>query len=108
MVDFIATRAAGLDAMQNFVSGMGRRYEQGRNYDNEWGHHTDVSMLSLQIRRRMISEREVISAALGAHGPEGASKFIEEVIWRGYYKGWLERLYQVNQGIEIFSAYQSA
>ena len=29
--------------------------------------------------------------ALEHHGPEGAEKFIQEVIWRGYFKGWLER-----------------
>ena len=25
------------------------------------------------------------------HGAEGAEKFIQEVIWRGYFKGWMER-----------------
>lgn len=95
MTDFVATRAAGLAALQAFVSGMGPRYENWRNYDNGSGHHTDVSRLSPYIRRRMITEREVIGAALDAHGPDNASKFIEEVIWRGYYKGWLERRPQV-------------
>jgi hypothetical protein len=70
---------------------MGQRYEQGRNYDNGPGRHTEVSMLSPYIRCRLITEREVIAAALEAHSLDDASKFVEEVIWRGYYKGWLER-----------------
>jgi deoxyribodipyrimidine photo-lyase len=32
-----------------------------------------------------------VAAALAAHGPEAAEKFIDEVFWRGYFKGWLER-----------------
>ena len=95
MAEFVGTRAAGLAAMQMFVAGMGRRYKQGRNYDNGPGQHTNVSMLSPYIRRRLITEHEVITAALDAHGPDDASKFVEEVIWRGYYKGWLERRPQV-------------
>lgn len=81
--------------MTAFVPRMGRAYEQKRNYDNGEGQHTDVSTLSPYIRRRLITEQEVVTAALNAHGPDGAAKFIEEVIWRGYYKGWLERRPQV-------------
>jgi deoxyribodipyrimidine photo-lyase len=36
-------------------------------------------------------ERDAVAAALVAHGPEAAEKFIDEVFWRGYFKGWLER-----------------
>ena len=91
----IATRAEGLAKMTAFVPRMGRAYEQRRNYDNGEGQHTDVSTLSPYIRHRLITEKEVVTAALNAHGPDGAAKFIEEVIWRGYYKGWLERRPQV-------------
>lgn len=54
-----------------------------------------MSGLSPWIRRRLITEPEVVAAALAAHGPEAAEKFIEEVVWRGYFKGWLERRPQV-------------
>jgi hypothetical protein len=74
---------------------MGQQYEQGRNYDNGPERHTDVSMLSPYIRCRLITEQEAITTALTAHGRDDASKFIEEVIWRGYYKGWLERRPQI-------------
>ena len=95
MTEMVPTRAAGLAAMQAFIPAMGRRYENGRNYDHGPGQHKAVSMLSPYICRRLITEAEVVTAALDAHGPEDAEKFIEEVIWRGYYKGWLERRPQV-------------
>ncbi|HSF63671.1 MAG TPA: FAD-binding domain-containing protein [Paracoccaceae bacterium] len=92
---FTPTRAAGLAAMQAFVPAMGRRYANGRNFDNGPGRHKAVSTLSPWIRRRMVTEPEVVAAALAAHGPEDAEKFVQEVIWRGYFKGWLERRPQV-------------
>ena len=95
MIEMVPTRAAGLAAMQAFMPAIGRRYENGRNYDQGPGQHKAVSMLSPYLRRRLITEQEVVTAALDAHGPEDAEKFIEEVIWRGYYKGWLERRPQV-------------
>ncbi len=93
--DFIATRAAGLARMQAFVPAMGQRYAIGRNYDHGPGHHDDVSRLSPYIRRRLVTEHEVASAAVTAHGPAGADRFIQEILWRGYFKGWLERRPQV-------------
>ncbi len=32
----------------------------------------------------------MVEAAIAAHGAEGAEKFLQEVAWRGYFKGWLE------------------
>ncbi|MEM6304249.1 MAG: FAD-binding domain-containing protein [Pseudomonadota bacterium] len=90
-----ATRHTGLRLMQDFAPRMGRRYANGRNYDRGPGRHRDVSQLSPFVRRRLITEREVVAAALDAHGPENAEKFIQEVLWRGYFKGWLERRPQV-------------
>ncbi len=95
MSDPIPTRAEALARMQAFVPSMGRRYSNGRNFDHGPGRHKAVSGLSPWIRRRLITEPEVVAAALAAHGPEAAEKFIEEVVWRGYFKGWLERRPQV-------------
>lgn len=36
-------------------------------------------------------EQDVVAAAIAEHGAEGAEKFVQEVLWRGYFKGWLER-----------------
>lgn len=74
---------------------MGRRYADGRNYDRGPENHIAVSVLSPWIRPRLVTEQEAVATALAAHGPEAAEKFVEEVIWRGYFKGWLERQPQV-------------
>ena len=85
-----ATRARGLEVLEAFSSNMGKRYESGRNYDNGAGNHRAVSMLSPFVSRRLVTEQELVQAAFKAHGPEKAMKFVEEVFWRGYFKGWLE------------------
>ena len=81
--------------MAAFVPRMGRRYANGRNTDEGPGQHKAVSQLSPYLRRRRVLESDVVAAALAAHGPEGAEKFVQEVVWRGYFKGWLERRPQV-------------
>lgn len=85
------TRAGGLALLRAFSPAMGERYARRRNTDRGPGRHRDVSRLSPHIRRRLLTEAEVVGAAISTHGPEGAAKFIEEVVWRGYFKGWLER-----------------
>ncbi len=101
---FPPTRAEALARMQAFVPAMGLRYASGRNYDRGPGKHKAVSVLSPYVRRRLVTEGEVVTAALAAHGPEGAEKFVQEVIWRSYFKGWMERRPQVwtsfRQGLE--------
>jgi deoxyribodipyrimidine photo-lyase len=95
MTDWNPTRAAGETLMAAFTPRMGKRYTNGRNTDHGPGAHKAVSVLSPYIRRRLVLESDAVAAALAAHGPEEAEKFIQEVIWRGYFKGWLERRPQV-------------
>lgn len=95
MTDLTPTRAAGEKLCAAFEPRMGRRYANGRNTDHGPGAHKAVSMLSPYIRRRLVLESDAVSAALSAHGLEDAEKFVQEVIWRGYFKGWLERRPQV-------------
>ena len=95
MTDWTATRAEGDKIRAAFTPRMGRRYANGRNTDHVSGAHKAVSVLSPYIRRRLVLESEVVAAAIAAHGPEDAEKFVQEVVWRGYFKGWLERRPQV-------------
>jgi deoxyribodipyrimidine photo-lyase len=89
------TRAHGMALLQRFVPAMGQRYAKSRNFDHGPGRHKAVSMLSPYVRRRLVLEQELVAEAVRAHGFDGAEKFIEEVFWRGYFKGWLERRPQV-------------
>ncbi|MEM7695356.1 MAG: FAD-binding domain-containing protein [Pseudomonadota bacterium] len=90
-MDLSPTRSAGLAALDAFLPRAGRQYQRARNDDRGPGHHTNVSCLSPYVRHRLILEREVAEAAHSTHGPDGAEKFIAEVFWRTYFKGFLER-----------------
>ncbi|MFN9335700.1 MAG: FAD-binding domain-containing protein [Alphaproteobacteria bacterium] len=83
------TRAAGLARLAAFTPLMGRAYAEGRNHDSGPGKPRNVSALSPYIRHRLITEQEVVATAIAAHGAEVAEKFIQEVFWRSYWKGWL-------------------
>ncbi|MCA3307431.1 MAG: deoxyribodipyrimidine photolyase [Roseomonas sp.] len=83
------SRAAALERLAAFTPLMGRAYAEGRNFDPGPGKPAHVSALSPYIRHRLITEQEVVAAAIAAHGAEVAEKFIQEVFWRSYWKGWL-------------------
>jgi deoxyribodipyrimidine photo-lyase len=102
LTTFPATRAAALERLAHFVPKAGRSYAAMRNYDRGPGEHASVSMLSPYLRVRLVTETEVLKAVLGRHSPEAAEKFIQEVFWRTYWKGWLE------QRPGVWRQYQSA
>lgn len=99
-MDFVPSRAAGLARLDRFASRAGRHYAGQRNYDFGPDRRNNVSVLSPWIRHRLITETEVLTATLARHTPAAAEKFIQEVFWRTYFKGWLE------QRPSVWTAYQ--
>ncbi len=88
------TRAAALARLAEFLPAAGRRYADSRNHDDgpgPDGTRGNVSQLSPWLHAGLIGEAEVLQATLGAHGPRAAEKFIAEVFWRVYFKGYLEQ-----------------
>ena len=85
-----ATRTAGLERLAAFVPRAGKAYATGRNNDLGPGAKQAVSGLSPWIRHRLVTETDVLQAVLAQHSAAAAGKFIEEVCWRGYFKGHLE------------------
>lgn len=85
-----ATRAAALSALEDFLPHAGRAYAAERNYDLGPEDRHNISCLSPYIRLRLLTEEEVIRAVLARHRFVDAEKFIQEVFWRTYWKGWLE------------------
>ncbi|MCC5839049.1 MAG: hypothetical protein JJT96_02910 [Opitutales bacterium] len=81
------SRSDGLRILHEFVP-HASRYSAARNFDLPG--HPGVSCLSPYLRHRLITEAEVIKAVLEQHSFRASSKFIEEVCWRTYWKGWLE------------------
>ncbi len=84
------TRAAGLARLSTFVAGVAAQYPARRNTDVGPGAEPTTSGLSPYLRRRLITESEVVAAARDAFGDRGAEKFVSEVFWRTYFKGHLE------------------
>ena len=86
----VLTRAAALEHLSGAVPRAGRAYAEGRNTDRSPGTAPSTTALSPYLRRRLLLEEEVVDAALAAHGSQEAGKFVEEVFWRSYFKGYLE------------------
>lgn len=84
------SREAGLRQLEGFIPRAGRKYSNERNYDRGPNGRDNVSLLSPWIRYRLLSEEEVINAAVERFSFSTAEKFIQEVFWRSYFKGWLE------------------
>ena len=94
-------RTTALKQLANFVPKAGLSYTSKRNYDFGPANHNYVSQLSPFIRRRVLSETEVLSSVLKKHGLSSSEKFVQEVFWRTYWKGWLE------MRPSVWSEYQS-
>jgi hypothetical protein len=78
-------------ALEAFLPSAGADYSRSRNYDFGRERRDNVSTLSPWVRLRVLPEWAVISAVLRQHTVAGAAKFIDEVCWRTYWKGWLMR-----------------
>ncbi len=90
-VTFEPTKRAGIARLECFASRTGALYGAQRNYDLGPAQRSTVSALSPWIRHRLITEEEVLTITLARHSPAAATKFIQEVFWRGYFKGWLQQ-----------------
>jgi deoxyribodipyrimidine photo-lyase len=82
-----ATRADALAQLDAFAA-RAHRYARERNF--VIAGHGNVSQLSPAIQHRLISQNEVIDRILQAHPFPAVEKFVQEVLWRSYWKGWLE------------------
>jgi len=88
---WIPSRDCGLRQLEEFLPRAGRKYSNERNYDRGPNARDNVSSLSPWIRHRLLSEEEVVKAVLARFSFSTAEKFVQEVFWRSYFKGWLEQ-----------------
>ena len=69
----------------------GSYYSNKRNYSYDYENKTNsTSLLSPYIRYRILSEEDIIRRVLKTHPFSKAEKYIQEIYWRTYWKGWLE------------------
>ena len=89
-MDFEASRASALNELNNFVENNLSNYSKLRNFDFGPEKRSNVSCLSPYITHGIINEKEVIEKSLSKFSFSKNEKFIQEVLWRTYWKGWLE------------------
>ena len=89
-MNFEASRAKALDKLNNFVENNLSEYSKLRNFDYGPDNRTNISCLSPYITHGIINEKEVIKKSLDKFSFAKNEKFIQEVLWRTYWKGWLE------------------
>ena len=87
---FEASRAKAIDQLNSFVENNLSDYSRLRNFDFGPQSRRNVSCLSPYITHGIINEKEIIQKSLNKLSFEKNEKFIQEVLWRTYWKGWLE------------------
>ncbi len=87
---FEASRAKAVDKLNHFVENNLLEYSKLRNFDFGSHNRSNTSCLSPYITHGIINEIEIIDKSLKKFSFVKNEKFIQEVLWRTYWKGWLE------------------
>ena len=87
---FEASRAKAVDKLNHFVENNLSEYSKLRNFDFGPDNRSNISCLSPYITHGIVNELEVIDKSLKKFSFSKNEKFIQEVLWRVYWKGWLE------------------
>ena len=88
-------RDEALNRLEDFSNNNLGKYAADRNFDPGPENRNNTSLLSQYISHRIIDEQETIRAAYQKFPFKKIEKFVQEVFWRTYWKGWLEMRPQV-------------
>jgi len=76
---------------ESYLPNTGSYYRNNRNYSYDLiNNRNTTSLLSPYIRYRLLSEEDIIKKTLSINSFTKTEKFIQEIYWRTYWKGWLE------------------
>ena len=89
-MNFEASRAKAIDKLNNFVEKNLSDYSKLRNFDFGPDKRDNISCLSPYVTHGVLNEIEIIKKSLSKFSFSKNEKFIQEVLWRTYWKGWLE------------------
>jgi deoxyribodipyrimidine photo-lyase len=89
-MNFVPSRASAIDNLNQFVENNLFEYSKLRNFDFGPDNRSNISCLSPYITHGIISELELIKKSLNKFSFTKNEKFIQEILWRTYWKGWLE------------------
>ena len=81
--------------LREFVKNKLYQYKSKRNYDFGGLDKNFVSGLSPAISRRIITEIEIIQEVIKQFNYKEVEKYIDEICWRTYWKGYLEHFPQI-------------
>ena len=83
------------DQLEYFIKNKAAKYAKMRNFDLGSMEKNFVSGLSPAITRRIISESYVVRKMLTSFSFDSVEKYIQEICWRTYWKGYLEHRPQI-------------
>tara|TARA_B100002051_G_scaffold273891_1_gene313686 strand:- start:2939 stop:4078 length:1140 start_codon:yes stop_codon:yes gene_type:complete len=89
-MNFKNSREGALAELNSFTDNEISNYSRDRNFDYGPENRKNVSMLSPYITHRLITEYEVVKKVLRKFPYQKVEKYIQEIFWRIYWKGWLE------------------
>ena len=89
-MNFETSRAKAIDKLNNFIEKNLSDYSRLRNFDFGPDKRDNVSCLSPYVTHGVLNEIEIIKKSLAKFSFSKNEKFIQEVLWRTYWKGWLE------------------
>ena len=89
-MQFVTSRLEALDKLNKFLENDITNYNSKRNFDFGVTNRRNVSCLSPYICHRLITEYETAKLVLKKYPFQKVDKFIQEIFWRVYWKGWLE------------------
>ena len=89
-MEFGTSRASAVEKLNKFVDKNLFEYSKLRNFDYGPKNRSNISCLSPYITHGVITELELIKRSLNKFSFSKNEKFIQEILWRTYWKGWLE------------------
>ena len=89
-MNFLTTRTYAVKKLDDFIENNLLEYTRLRNFDFGIQNRKNISCISPYVSHGIISETEIINRVLKKHLFNKSEKFIQEVLWRVYWKGWFE------------------
>ena len=89
-MNFKSSRIEAIEELNQFIQNNLVEYSKLRNFDFGPQKRDNTSCLSPYITHGLINEVEIINKSLKKFSFVKNEKFIQEVLWRVYWKGWLE------------------
>ncbi len=87
---FKGSRTEAVGELNQFIENNLLEYSKLRNFDFGPQKRVNTSCLSPYVNHGLINELEIINKSLKKFSFVKNEKFIQEVLWRVYWKGWLE------------------